>query len=547
MFVLGTGEDPTKAKKYARKKHIDFCTFEDIVAMHKSELGINAVSRPTLKRCWETRWSSVIVIKNIGQGKKCRKCAIIEERRRKAVDQEDKARLSEELRLHHDENKADRNYTVRCNHVAEQDAKKWNLEDGLDLFGKISLDGMDEAKWQCPLLKESNADFDACWKTHLHVVCAIVHGVVECFFLMPPDLPKDSNMEATIITRAIDVASELMPSGTCLPHSWSNAADNTAREAKNQHQAQYSAWQVGTDKFEGLENGFLKTGHSHNEVDQRFSSANTCLKSAPTLEDPYDAKEWLEAHMKPVRGRALHVEVLESIMDFRKWLAPLNILMGGLSATHGALDTCHSWRFVQRKVLGHILGYDEDHVIENSHKDWQSLEPHDHDVILLLKESLSSTQLAQKPLLVLPHEVAATLDPDNLKPVVRSQLGPVTIREFRKTANVVASEPWYKFRAERWLTELCDANDSNKPLPNLVLPFLRYHKRKNTVIATTFGVQSSIVPRTVTLKHAGPALTAKRLLGHALKAPHVKAAVAAAVTADSSAGPADEYIGRAHV
>ena len=152
---------------------------------------------------------------------------------------------------------------VRENHAAEADAKRLKLEDGHDRYGKLSLDGMDEAKWICPQKLPDSADFEPLWKAKLHMVCCICHGIVEAYYIMPPDLPKDSNMENTITSRTLDVAQELLPPGTKLPHSFGMNTDNTAKEMKNTHGATHSAYQVASNKFEGLHHGFQKTGRSY--------------------------------------------------------------------------------------------------------------------------------------------------------------------------------------------------------------------------------------------------------------------------------------------
>ena len=501
---------PEKTLRYVRKKHINHCSFEDIYQTHCAEMGATAVSRSTLRRCWQERWMKFIKVKNIGQGKRCRKCAILAMRRKNTTDPVEQAKIAEELKLHHDENRADRNTSGRQNLLAERDAEKWNTTDGHDLYGKISLDGMDEAKWTCPQKLPSSADLEVFWKPNLHVVCSIVHGIVECYYIMPPDLPKDSNMESTIIARSLDVALELLPPGTMLPESFGVNADNTAREAKNQFACLTNAWMVSSNKFGAMEQGHPKTGHSHNEVDQRFSSANAKLKGAPTLEDPWAVKEWCQRNLQPVRGRKLHVEVLSSLMDFRKWLTPLDVKITGLAAVQDQLDTCHSWRFIQRRLLGAISGMDES-IVDNQHPDWQNVEPHPLDCILLLKESMSSMQLAQRPLLILPHVVAMKVAPGTLEPVPRACLGDTTIKEFRKCAKVVGSEPWHFYRAQNWLLELCDDSEQNKPVEPIVLPVLNYRLKDTAPLPSTFGTTSVVVPRTVALGSIPPAERKKRM------------------------------------
>jgi len=367
----------------------------------------------------------------------------------------------------------------------------------------------DQVKWHCPKNLPDNADFEPLWKAHLHMVCVIVYGIVECYFIMPPDLPKDSNMESTLIARAFDVAQDKLPPGTKLPHSFVFAADNTAKEMKNQFGAQNSAYLVAVDKFEGVENTFQKTGHSHFDVDQRFSEANTKLTAAGVLEDPYEFQEYLQRTMKPIRGRALHVEVVETIKDFRKFYAPLNVAMSGLAATHEALHTCHSWKFVQRQVLPLDI---EEKLIVNMHPDWDALPSNPRDVILLCKESMSSTALAQAPLLVLPAVVADQLDTQQLENVPRQIIKEVPLKEFRKTASTVAQSPWDYFGASAWLTTICDASESNKPLPPLGLPFFQHYKmapRPEQV--STFGTSEMRAPRNITVGPVTKAAMAKRV------------------------------------
>ena len=51
------------------------------------------------------------------------------------------------------------------------------------------------------------------------------------------------------------------------------------------------------------------------EVDQRFSNVASLLSRAPVLEDKEKFRDWILANLRPVRGRRLHVECLESCMD----------------------------------------------------------------------------------------------------------------------------------------------------------------------------------------------------------------------------------------
>ena len=118
----------------------------------------------------------------------------------------------------------------------------------------------------------------------------------------------------------------------------------TLREkAKNQHFANFSGYLVGTERFDCVENQFLKTGHTHNELDQRFSSVATALSRAPCLEDNEEFAEWIRSKVKPAAGRTLHVEVLDTTYEFQRWFYGLDAKISGLASTHFEPDTCHVW------------------------------------------------------------------------------------------------------------------------------------------------------------------------------------------------------------
>lgn len=202
---------------------------------------------------------------------------------------------------------------------------------------------------------------------------------------------------------------------------------------KTQYQVQFGAWMTATDKCEGLLNGFQQTGHSHNAVDQRCSAAHTIPRSVPTLEDPQDFTQYFETHLTLVRGCVLHLEVLDTVMDFRAWLAPLGTKLKCLSATHNNFDTHHSWVFITHKLLGSVAGYDGQ-VVEHLRPAWQELRKSDDDVSPLLTESLGSSRLSQKPMLILLASIANTIDVAHLKLAQRSCLPENVVQEYRNIA-----------------------------------------------------------------------------------------------------------------
>ena len=90
---------------------------------------------------------------------------------------------------------------------------------------------------------------------------------------------------------------------------------------------------------------FHQAGHTHNELDQRFSSVASLLSRAPVLECPCDFVDWIQRHINAPRGRSLLVQVLESTMNFSSWLETVGSKITGLTATHWNPDANHLWRF----------------------------------------------------------------------------------------------------------------------------------------------------------------------------------------------------------
>ena len=113
---------------------------------------------------------------------------------------------------------------------------------------------------------------------------------------MDTDQAKDANMNCTIISRCLDLLQQGLPGtrqergpgtawpsqtningsvprrpGSALPRAIVVGADNTTRELKNGFRS-FMAHLVARNMFEVAEVQFPRTGYTHNEEDQRFSS-----------------------------------------------------------------------------------------------------------------------------------------------------------------------------------------------------------------------------------------------------------------------------------
>ena len=418
----------------------------------------DSASKSTFLRAFKN-WEKFICFKGPSQGSMCGTCASLDEQRKQATTREERAEVESERQIHLDRCNADRTVNVRGNRVAAL-PETWSVAAASAATMKLMIDGMDQAKFRCPrnCVQAATTQFSALHRPPLHMTGCIAFGQLEAYFIMRPDTAKDANMNITIIGRMLDRLQMLLDEdpSTQMPRHCILAADNTPRESKNQIFAMFAAFLVSKQRFETVEVQFLQAGHTKNEMDQRFSSVATILGSAPTLEDPDDFKLWMEQHVRPASGRRLVVEVLEATYDFQTWFHSLDAQMKGLTSTHLDPNANHLWCFLPRYAV------EQSETIVCKHRDWAKLPSDERDVILIVKQFISSPEKSQDPILVLPLAAAATSNPIQMKVTPRNRMNEETLKQLRKTASAVAAQPWGLLKASAWLEKLCEENEENK-------------------------------------------------------------------------------------
>ncbi len=244
-------------------------------------------------------------------------------------------------------------------------------------------------------------------------------------------------------------------------------ADNTPRETKNQIWAGFCSYLISQQVFSCIETQFLQVSHTHNELDQRFSSLASLIKKAECLETMEEMADFLKANMVPAQNRELMVEITAGTHDFKSWMAPCDFQVSGLTSTAKEPFTNHLWRFCRRADVGTMS-----EEIENSHPVWSSWQPSPDDVCLVLKQYMSSEEQSQRPQVILPVAACEKLTKQNLKPSMRNILSEETLNQFRKTAAVVSKAPWNLLKAQHFLEQLCAENEKQIVVPGFDLTFI---------------------------------------------------------------------------
>lgn len=239
---------------------------------------------------------------------------------------------------------------------------------------KLMVDGMDQAKFRTPRNLAASSAFSQAVRPALHLTGVIAFGLAEFYVILNPDTKKDANMNITCIGKALDLCRALVESWGAdysLPRHCLIAADNTPRETKNQIFATFASTLVARHHFESVEVQYMMTGHTKNELDQRFSTIATVLSKASVLETPSDFAAWIRNNVRPLHGKELHVIVLEETWDFQQMHQAFGLQISGLTSTHLQPDSNHVWRFELRRNLESSLP------VEMHNKDWKDLPEND--------------------------------------------------------------------------------------------------------------------------------------------------------------------------
>ena len=381
--AVGSGVDK---QHLAPKRFLNEENLASLWGLYKNDTDVEEkVSRDTFTQAFNKRWKGLLNFKQYGQGTRCQLCADMDEERNHCTTKVERQELDLRKQRHFQRHDADRSMNVRSNQLSS-DPSTYQLQNSSNKFMKLMVDGMDQAKFRCPRNLQAASAFSQATRPSLHLTGVLAFGLLEVYFILPPDTCKDSNMNATVISVTLDLCQRLVESWGpehSLPRRAIIAADNTPRESKNQYFATFAASLVARRHFDSLEVQYMMTGHTKNELDQRFSAIATVLSKASVLETPQDFARWIQQHVRPMHGKELHVIVLDETWDFQAWYQKYNLQVSGLTATHLQPDANHVWRFQLRHSVESTAQ------VEVHNQNWKDIaQRDDDDVVLSLKQYL---------------------------------------------------------------------------------------------------------------------------------------------------------------
>ena len=190
-----------------------------------------------------------------------------------------------------------RQYSDRCEY--------WRMRAGSRMRSAdvcLIIDSMDQAKFAYPRSDVYRSkDLATLQRPRAHITGIICHGHFLLFSVSAQDLPKDSTTMIELLAHALTL---LQARGVNLrASSVTVQCDNTPRELKNNPVFKFLGGLVANGIVGQSALSSLRTGHSHEDIDQLFGQlAKYLVTKVRTADTPADFKAAIEHWM----GNSLH-------------------------------------------------------------------------------------------------------------------------------------------------------------------------------------------------------------------------------------------------
>lgn len=301
----------------------------------------------------------------------------------------------------------------------------------------------------------ASKEFQNLWRPELCLVGAIIEGVQEIYYVCDCDISKNADLHCAIVGHCLEVSQAAFQArGRCLPRYLRIHTDNASAEGKNSTAFFLASWLASRNLFDSVVLTQFRVGHTHGKIDQRFSEIRGALGQCTILEDPTSFCEAILAGVQPREKRELAVHRITATPSFKRYFESLEIKVSGHLQT--------KWQKMRNEEAVHCFNFCRRDHWSDPLDDLRDESPQGGDVIMSCRQYLSDSELSQKPLVFAQASDFLGLAPEGpteLSP--RAAFSQRQIREFTKTAECIAREPWCMNAGCSYLLKVIQENQDN--------------------------------------------------------------------------------------
>ena len=214
-----------------------------------------------------------------------------------------------------------RQYADRVQYWASRSASRLQLLPSGKCSISLITDGMDHSKFRFPRSKIfQSKELSGFLRPCLDASAVIAHGHSLNLYISEPYVRKDSSWCTEILSHSLHTLQVDLRQAELLIQS-----DNCCRETKNNTLMRWASLLTALHRVARIEFRFLSTGHSHEDVDQFFSSLSNMLERHSELPTPNSFVDALSTWLMDGSVRPHEpVRCTRKVDSVRDWLLACN-------------------------------------------------------------------------------------------------------------------------------------------------------------------------------------------------------------------------------
>ena len=267
----------------------------------------------------------------------------------------------------------------------------------------VIIDGMDQSKLRLPKWgsQRVNKNQELLFRPTCHLTACWLHGYKLFLPLSDEDMKKNSETQMEILMRSL---SDLRQKHGKLPQGLWTQADNCFRESKNKYLFSLNVLLTCLGVFRWTIMSFLRTAHSHEDVDQVFGQIAR-LFACRRFDDPMDMIQLLNecsgkhAASGSRKGRLQSAEAykLDQVSNWKAFTAQTGISILGMRRVH-------YFRVCRRVDIG---AETLNNVADLEEFPFGAIQPHPEDIFLVTKRWIHDTAIARVIALIPANKASA--------------------------------------------------------------------------------------------------------------------------------------------